>query len=132
VGGGERGQASNGDQPCSAVLFARWFHSRLLITAVASARWSRFGGDSLVGGDATGWTRSALAWAPVTCGADHAVRWGTVRVVVVDRTGVQDSSHCRARLSLLGSGDAVVGIAAMCVCGGGTAGWVPRASAVKI
>jgi hypothetical protein len=47
-------------------------------------------------------------------------------------TGVQDSSHCRARLSLLGSGDAVVGIAAMCVCGGGTAGWVPRASAVQI
>lgn len=107
-GEGERGNGNgNGDLPCSALLFARWFHSRLLITAVASARWSRFGGDSLVGGDATGWTRSALAWAPVTCGADHAVRWGTVRVVVVDRTGVQDSSHCRARLSLVGSGDAV-------------------------
>jgi len=45
----------NGDLPCSGALFARWFHSpRLSFTAVASARWWRFGGGSLAGGDNEG------------------------------------------------------------------------------
>jgi hypothetical protein len=144
VGGrGSEASNGNGDLPCSPALGCSCFHS-VVVTAVASAG----RGVSVVG--LAGGDEARRAPCPVAWGAG-SVWWrcGDGGALVVD------SSHCRAQLSLRvpfwpfgitprapvsvgffsffsGSGDAVVGIAAMCGNGAGPTCQWSRGSFIEV